>query len=202
MGASGDSTSGEGAVSFDSVLAGAKPTVKRTRISMRGDLVDQLEQLEIALHRARISDEMENSPAKAPGLAAQIVGLTTLAREAEVEFVFTAMGRRPWRDLIAAHPPTEEQAGKGADFNPETLPAAAMAACCISPTGATVEKFEALRDGDVIGDAQWNELWTVVHAVNTGGAQIPLSVAAFALVRGTGVNSERPETTESLAASS
>jgi hypothetical protein len=193
---------GQDAPSFDSVLAGAKPTIKRTRISMRGDLIDEIEQLEPRMQQARLTDEMENREPEAPVIASRIVELTRQARDAEVEFSFKAMRRRDWRDLIAAHPPTEEQRSKGVDFNPETLPATAMAACCVSPSGATLAKFEELRDGDLIGDSQWNELWAVVHSANTGGAQIPLSVAAFVLARGTGESSESQNATESLAASS
>ncbi len=188
MTASGENTStpaGEGAVSFDSALAAGSAAVTRVRIPLRGDLMDEIQQLEQHLAQVRIEDEWSNEPDRAPEVAKRIIELVEQARAAEVEFVFRSMGRRAYRAFAAEHPPTDEQAETGADFNTETFPPAVMARCCVSPTGATAEKFAELRDGDLIGDEQWNELWTKVRAANTGGSSIPLPVAAFALVRGT-----------------
>ncbi|MCW2498276.1 hypothetical protein [Jatrophihabitans sp.] len=193
---------GEGAVSFDSVLAGAKPVIKRTRICLNGDLVDQIEQLEREFEQARLDDANENRVALAPAIAARIVELTAQARDHEVEFAFKPVGRKKWRDLVAAHPPTDDQKALGADMNTEEFPAVAMAESCIAPTGATLAKFIELRDGDLIGDLQWNRLWMTCREANLGGSEVPLPVAAFALARGTEQSSAQPETTESLAASS
>lgn len=194
--------SGGDAVTFDSVLAGAKPTVKSVRISLRGDLVHEIEQLQEVLQAERMRDEVENRVPVAPKIAKRIVELTDQATAAEVEFTFRSIGRRAWRDLVAEHPPAEEEKKQGADFNTETFPAAAMAAACVTPAGASLEKFEQLRDGDVIGDRQWNDLWATVHAANTGGSGIPLSAAAFAMARGITENSESRGTTASPGASS
>lgn len=175
-----------GPLTFAGILAAGKPAVARTRICMRGDLTDEINRLTIALAAAKEHDEQTNEPAQAPAIAAQIVDLTEQARAAEVEFVFSSIGRKPWRALVAEHPPTDELRKNGADFDPETFPAVAMAKSCISPTGATLADFEQLRDGDLLGDTQWTELWLTCRRANTGGAEIPLSEAAFALTRGSG----------------
>jgi hypothetical protein len=201
MTASGEKP-GEDAPTFASVLAGARPGVKRCRVCMRGDLVDEIEGLQRDLEQAQVFDHTENRAPQAPKIAALIVEKTEEALTHEVEFVFRSIGRRAWRDLLAAHPPTEEDKKAGADFNRESFPQAAMAASCVAPTGATEKDFQALADGNAIGDPQWNQLWLTCRDANVGGAEVPLSVSAFGLVRGTAPNSKSRETTDSLAASS
>jgi hypothetical protein len=187
---------------MSSALEAAKPVVKRCRVCLRGDLVAEIEKLSYELAEAELFDANENRLPEAPPIAARIVELTDQARAAETEFVFQALGRRAWRDLVAQHPPKDSDKEAGRDFDGETFPAAAMAACCTSPTGATLAQFEQLRDGDSIGDAQWNRLWATCNRANTGGSDIPLSEAAFALARGTEQKPAAQGTTASPEASS
>ncbi|WP_438491880.1 hypothetical protein [Streptomyces asiaticus] len=49
-------------------------------------------------------------------------------REASVFLAFRALPRPVLEELLHAHPPTDQQAAEGAAFNPETFPAALIAA--------------------------------------------------------------------------
>lgn len=191
--------------SFDDVLAGSSARNRSIKVCLRGDLLAEIERLTAELPHVQLADSTENRPAEAPALAKRIVELTEEAQAAKVEFVFEPLGRRAWRDLVAEHPPTDEQKAAGGDFDTETLPAVAMGKSCVSPKGATEAKFRKLADGKAITDAQWNLLWATCWAANTGGedgADIPLSGRAYALARGTETSSASRGTTDSLAASS
>lgn len=192
---------GGDAVTFDSVLAAARPVVKSIALCLDGELMNELSRLDEQLRRARLADEMENRPAQAPALAAQIVDLTEKARAQELTFSFRNIGRRAWHDLLALHPPTDKDQKAGADFNTDTFPVAAMAASCVAPTGATQEAFQRL--GEVtLTQEQWNALWLTCHEANVGGADIPLSAAAYAIARGIATSSAQRGSTEPAEASS
>lgn len=166
-------TTPEPVQTFDEVLASATAQTRSVRVCLRADLLAELDAAIDALSTAMLRNESSED------LAKDVVARTHRARDAETRFAFQSMGRKAWRELIAAHPPTEEQKLTGADFNVDTLPAVAMAACCVAPTGASEEVFAQLAAN--LTDGQWNEIWAACHAANTAGAEVPLNVAAFAL---------------------
>lgn len=187
-------------VTFDSVFDGARPVTTSTRICLDGQILAEIDEANRDLVQARLDDEALNRLPVAPEVARRVVELTKLAHESEIEFVFTSIGSKAWRDLVAKHPPTDVMRRQGADFNTETFPIAAMAAACVEPAGATVEKFTRLAE--TISQGQWNQLWAACHAANAGPADVPLSAAAYAIARRTETSSGQPEPTDSLAASS
>lgn len=195
----GPSADGD-AVSFDSALAGVTRVVKSIRLCLDGALMAEIEDLDAELTQARETDAIENRNPQAPAIAARIIELTEQARAKQVEFRFQSLGRRPWRDLVAEHPPTDEDKAARAEFNRDTFPIAAMVASCIAPTGATEKKF--LKLAETLTEDQWGLLWVTCHVANTGGADIPLSVAAYAIARGTETSSAPRGSTEPAAASS
>jgi hypothetical protein len=136
------------------VLASFKPTRKTVRLCVNGDVLDELQRLDAEMREAGVRDSAVTQRHEA---------LRAQARESEVEFVFVAVGRRRWSDLMLAHPPTPEQLaaakaeGFKVQFNPETFPIAAVAASCVEPAGMTVEAVEALYEK--VNDSQWHALW-------------------------------------------
>lgn len=168
---------------FAAAVAAAKPITKSIRLCLDGDLIGRLDRLGEQFLEALRSDEESNGPDQAPQLQAQIQELAEQAKAAEVEFTFRTLGRLGWHDLIAQHPPSKEQRELGYEFDPQTFPAAAMAAACVSPEGADVAGFESLSE--LLNDGQWNRLWATCHAANTAGGDVPNLAAAFALVRPT-----------------
>jgi hypothetical protein len=192
-------------VSWKDALAGASARVRRAKLCLDGELLAEIERLTEELSLVQLADQAENRKPQAPALAQRIVELTEQAQASETEFVFQPLGRRPWRDLVAEHPPTDEQKAAGAEYNTDTLPIVAMGRSCIAPADASEESFAELEDDPTINDAQWDRLWFACWAANTGGnggADIPLSGRAYALARGTETSSASRGTTDSPAASS
>lgn len=136
---------------------------------------------------ARAQAESISLDSAAPGIAAELVALEDELAQYEVTFKVAALPRKKWHDLLAAHPPTAAQKkaeGGRLDFNPETFPGAAIAACLVSPA-MTREQVEVLENGDENGDggltdAQFNVLFNAVVLVNQSGLVAPNSLAAAA----------------------
>lgn len=184
-------------VQWDNVRPGVKPVERTAKVCLDGRIVAEIETLAREHAVAKRDDENLNRDPVAPGIATQIRELTEQAHDAEVEFVFRAMGRKAWRDLVAGHPPTPEQRKAGADFNPATFPPAAMAACCIDPVGVDFDELAQL-----VTESQWDQLWIACHTANTGSADVSFFEAAFAQARPTVTNSGQQEPTEFPEASS
>ncbi len=100
---------------------------------------------------ARRIPELERANAKAQeALAASSVTLT-----------FRALPRPVLEELIAAHPPTEEQAAEDAAFNPDTFPAALVSASSVDGMSET-EAEELLGSWPTAeANALWEAAWQV-----------------------------------------
>ncbi|WP_330340166.1 hypothetical protein [Streptomyces sp. NBC_00557] len=84
------------------------------------------------------------------------------ALDAASEFLtFRALPRPVLEELISEHPPTEQQAEEGAIFNPDTFPAALVAAASVD--GMSREEAEELLNGWSAPDANalWDAAWQV-----------------------------------------
>lgn len=161
-------------VSLDAVLAGITPKVVRAKVCLRGDLIDELEQLEAEYRRLSQSDDLSGGPAE--DVADRIAVVQSEAEQSSVEFVFHAIGQRPWADLIAEHPPSPDGKKNGEQFDPKTFPFAAVAASCVQPTGVTFAGVEKLYEKVNFG--QWQALWGACLEANIGTVSVPRSAAA------------------------
>lgn len=153
------------------VLAKAKAKTERVRLLLDGDLLDQHEQLAAELAAlGEGSDQMTE-------LSERILALEEEMKAAEVEFVFKGIGRGRWRAMIADHPPTEEQRAQGAEFNIDTFPFVAMAACLDEPR-MTIDELVELNDR-ALNEVQFSLLWAgCLKAALGTGAALPSSEAA------------------------
>lgn len=157
-------------------------------VSLRGDLVDQLEVLEEELRQVRKDDAMSNREPEAPAIARKIQEIESEAHEDEVLFKFKALGRGPFARLMAEHPPTaEQQAAAGSDihlpYNVDTYPPALYAASCIEPVelAGNLEEWTEIHEEWSVG--QNSNLWRACNAANAGVAEIPKSVAASVVLQ-------------------
>lgn len=174
-------TAGERRAAAD-VLAKAKARLGRVRLLLDGDLVDQHEQMSAELGKLNA----ESPEAKA--LAARVLDLESEMQKAEIEFVFQAMGRGRWLKMMADHPPTDEQAKQGAQFDTDTFPFVAMAECLVEPE-VTVEALRTLND-EVLTEGQFGSLWASCLKANIGGGSRPESLAAHAIAANGGGKSK------------
>jgi hypothetical protein len=130
-------------------------------------------------HLAQKHDELEHLIAQRLQSASDSLGgdaevramadaLEELERRIDAEAVvykFRGLSRRRWRDLMAKHPPKPAHAGH--DFNPETFPVAAIAACSVDPK-LSIEDARALEDDETLGTGNFERLWEGVLTANLG----------------------------------
>lgn len=118
-----------------------------------------------AADRARLlaeSDRDNAAFAERAMLAAQRYEAAAEALDAASVYLrFRALPRPVLEELLHAHPPTDEQAVDGAAFNPETFPAALIAAS--STDGMSEAEARELLDAWSAPDANalWEAAWEV-----------------------------------------
>jgi len=205
--------------SLDDILSRAKDPshirVATARILLEQNLLDRKAQLEAEITAAVAADARENRIPVAYGLARDMEALDAEIEAAKVEFKFRSVGKRAWADLLAAHPPTKEQAGRirGLDHNPITFPCAALALTYVDPADdqwAPDTKSDVYRDRlakfteleQVINNSQFEMLWAKCVDANIGGLDTPKSLAASMILRANGQSATTPAPAGSLAQSS
>jgi hypothetical protein len=157
----------------------ATPDEVAVSVCLNRRLFREFQEASAELERARESGMLEQ-PEGVQTLAERVVALKEQvdADQAEHTFVFATMPYGQWRELAEAHPPTDEQKADNRylDFNPDTFPAAAVAASSISP-----ELDEA--DGEWLREnlprAEFDRLFQAAMQANVGGSSIPLSVSGI-----------------------
>jgi hypothetical protein len=190
--------------SIEAILSQAEnPKFKRVataRVLLRQDLAAQVDDLTHRLQQAIKDDTVKNREPLSPALAEELQALEDEVESEKVEFKFGAIGRRPWADLLADHPPRpqDKEADPRADHNPETFPIAAIAASSLEPK-MTYEQVERLDKS--LNDTQFMQLWVACLNANKGDAA-PKSAAAGLILRAKGKSGASATNTESLEASS
>lgn len=144
------------------------------------------------------------------------------ARQAALDhlyvFRFTSIGAQAWEDLILRHPPTDEhrQEHGRVDFNPDTFPTAAVAACLaavvhpdgtVDELGTDVRQPDGTLDLDALDTAEqsvrrtikakvkqgvWQQIWGATWRANVGASQVPPSLLGSSATRASGGESEQP----------
>lgn len=133
------------------------------------------------------------------------------------EFRLTSIGSLAWENLVNMHPPTKKQRtdlGKALDYNPDTFPIAAVAACLsdvvypdgtVEPTGHDVVDDDGEIDEVALKEAvaavrrtikthlkhgHWQQVWGAAMRVNVGASQVPSSLRGSKQARSSGSGSE------------
>lgn len=160
---------------------------KSVRLTLRGDLMDEIATLEEEMHRQEREDEKYNREDLAPKIARQIQDLVEAAREAEVLFTFEGLGAGEFAKLRAAHPATPEileaLGAEDLEWNPETFPPALFAASCIAPADLHQNVAEWTEIHRRWSNGQVMRLWTTCMAANAMGADTPKSERASEVLR-------------------
>lgn len=161
-------------------------TVQSTKVTLRGDLLDEVGRLEEDMRRETAKDEWENRTPVGPQIAQRIRALEEEARESEVTFSFEGLGRGDYARLISQHKATPEQETELAQelmWNPETFPPALMAASCLEPAElrGNVAEFTEINDTWSVG--QVTRLWACCLNANSLVADSPKSDLASAALR-------------------
>lgn len=172
---------------------------------------------------AAAEDELLNKPRTVAAEAdleqaqADLEAAEQAATEVLYEFRLTSIGSLAWENLVSLHPPTKKQRsdhGTALDYNPETFPVAAVAACLshvvypdgtVHPTGHDVvdddgqidqlelEKAVAAVNRTVkskLKHGHWQQIWSAALRVNVGVSQVPSSLRGSSHPRSSAVGSE------------
>lgn len=168
--------------SISEVLAAVRDPGKRATaaasILLDGSLVERHRAADQALaevllvHAATM--DADDPPAAVQDCMDAVADIEAQMAESRVEFRFRALSFREWADLLAAHPPTKEQkkGNEGLQHNPDTFPAAAVAASCTEPAMSEAEAGELL---DALHPSQRDLLWGTCLALNRGDVDAPKS---------------------------
>jgi hypothetical protein len=191
--------------SIDEILTVAEnPEHRRTatvKILLRQDLLARHADLERRLGEALVADDRLNRDPIAPDVAREIADLEAELDEERVPFTLRAVSRKQWADLMAAHPPTQQQrqVSPGLDHNPETFPIAAIAASSVEPE-MTLDAARRLEGA--LNHSQFQLLWQATLDVNVGGTGLPKSRTAGLILQRSGGSGSTAAREESLAPSS
>ncbi|WP_232107748.1 hypothetical protein [Streptomyces gossypiisoli] len=137
----------------------------KLRICDDDRLRQRVEEAAQRAQRARIFAEASPEDESAQQRAAEAEASVEQARaelDGASEFLtFLALPRPVLEELIAQHPPTEQQAEEGAVFNPDTFPAALVSAASFD--GMSREEAEELLNTWSAPDANalWEAAWQV-----------------------------------------
>jgi hypothetical protein len=114
-------------------------------------------------------------------LTKQVEALRAEIQKKSMRFVFQSIGRKRWSDLLAEHPPTEEDKARNTfvDNHLETFAPAALHACCVEPS-LTKEQAQMLWDQFNLGQA--TKLFVACMDANMDADEIPLDVIGRPLV--------------------
>jgi hypothetical protein len=140
---------------MEEIMSVKKPTQRSTRICLRPDLVEELNNLHAKnFDRSSRFKSLAEAPPDTRYQEA-IEALQAEIEEATVTFVFQGVGRRNFELMMQAHPPTDEQqerhkADTGEDlvWNTDTFPPALVAASSLTPKISKEEAVKIFEDWD------------------------------------------------------
>lgn len=181
---------------------GIKRSTSTVRLCTDLDLAAQHENLQVALaaERAKPGTEMLAGNPEARRLAEEITGLEAQMVASTVVVTLRALTRKRWAELVAAHPPREDNEDDAAyRVNVSTFVDAAMVESIEKVTRADnseVVDFAGTdwpEAADEMSNAQWNEFAVDLFRLNNGVTAGPTSRAASLLMRPSEANSGQPE---------
>lgn len=172
-------------ICFDRRLLSELETIEKELEETKAEKVDGM------LGQDEATSRVQNLEQRVEDLRKDIQGKTRT-------FVFESIGRRKWMDLLAEHPPTDQQkeefeeqfgeAGLRPDHNPETFSPHALAASCVKP-GLTVDEAVWLMEN--MTEKTWNRIVGACFSVNLLGSRDPFENGSNG-ARPTALKSKQP----------
>lgn len=182
-------------LSLAEVVAQQQAATITVRVPLRGDLMAEIESLDEQMRAEREADQRENRAPLHVATAQRILDLQAEMDASEVEFRFRGIGRKAYRDLLRAHPPTVAQSAEAAgmklrlSFDEDAFPPALMTLSCLAPQPVTLDGFQAIWEDWTEGQVAL--LWRACLSVNQGSAETPpKSVTASVAVHASRLSSD------------
>lgn len=167
----------------DDFLSNLRMPEDEVPICVRGDLQARFEELQRQLDVARRtpeSDSLAGSGGEVRRIAEEIEAVRQEMQAHVRVFVLRALPHKEWSDLLKDHKPRPQD--HPADFNRETFPTAALAACAVKPRMNTAQAGKLI---DAVTTGQWRTLWEAILGLNGGSGDVPFSAAASAILSST-----------------
>ena len=168
----------------------ATPDRREVTVCLDRRLLSQLVTAKAELKEAQEQSEgMLGKAEPVTALEARISELEDAVRERSKTLIFDGLGWGAWRELVAKHPPADDQAEvfaravglafmphavENVGYNAETLVPAAISASCSDP-GISVHEADTLLRKAPPGVIE--RIWTAVLEVNLGGNTDPFVAA-------------------------
>ncbi len=158
------------------IIKKKRGVTKKVPIQIDGEVAVKIQELRAQITLAEQFDSKKNEPETALKLKKELDELIERSHDTEVTFTFKSLGRIVYDELVELpeHQPSDEQKKEGATFNPDTFPAALVAAACIDPEISPEEATEIFDDSEWNG-AELQKLFFGALKVNTETGDIPLS---------------------------
>lgn len=156
---------------------------EEARVLLDQSLLAEHTRLDAELQKAIDEDAKLNRNPEAPVIAERIRELEQRIDASKTVFVFEQIGRGAWLDLVAQHPPTDDERSQGLDHHPESfIPAALVASCRLVRTPDGNEGTLDLDNAEFLmaelTEAEFRKLWAACLKANLGEASDPKSAAA------------------------
>ena len=161
----------------DDFLTEYRPPEQVVHITTRGDLFGRLASLEEELESAQQQDGASSSLTDEPTalrIAEEIQSVRAEVRDSMREFRVVAIGDSRWSDLVAKHPPGEDDRV----FNPDTFWPEAVSVAVTSPQISVAQATKLL---EVLSSGQTRKLLDAVMLANQGDDDLPKSSSGSVL---------------------
>ena len=194
-----------------------KGRIAKVTIQLDGEVAAQLEELREKLQEAkaeqRVSAPDMGTKDKVAVLAREIEQMVESARDSEATFVFKAMGRRGYDELVSKHPPKKadrdiakrlaDETGQphSAEFDSDSFPPALIAASSLEPLMSETDAIALWNDPDWNG-AELIKLFNTALMVNSLAGDIPFGLRGIGVTPSTGSKSTTATKPESPGRSS
>lgn len=130
-----------------------------------------------------------NGDPAVPALAQKVADLESEMADSTVSFRFRALSRRDWADLVAKHPPQQDNpVDKMFGYAVEEALYQAAKLCLVDPE-LDEDDWRALDDN--LSAGQWELVKNTVLAVNAGKVEVPFSRVASRLTADSGETSRQ-----------
>jgi hypothetical protein len=163
---------------FDKLLEQSRLPEATIPLCLRGDLQAQWEELDHRL-TALYSDasrKLAGASAEEAELARRIQELEQEMRDSTLTLRLRALERPEWLELVADHPPREDDKGdRMLGFNQKTFFDALVLACLVEPE-LDEERLSKLMDK--LTDAQFQKLTEAAWGLNRRDVDVPFSSTA------------------------
>lgn len=181
-------------------IKGAQRQRRSTRINLRGDLVAEIERLDTELREVQDAERNAQASKRLGGhseatvIADRIESLRAEMSEHWLELVLEAKPFNEWRAFKAANPAREDNDYDGlVGVNFDVLVFEFMPRCVIEPE-LDKEDWEGLFDK--VAPADLRDVGAVAFSLHEQGLDVPKSLRASAIKRGSADDSEQPRLSE------